>query len=346
MAITGNINGNFTVTEWTPEVNEIPNQSGFIKNYNYFNIQGTSQHSVVFDRNTAEVTLLPQVNRGARQGTVGKDRKVENFSIPLAFFKHSEYVVQEDVQGLRMPGTPDNPETLANVIATKLEDGRRNIDETHEYMMLQAIKGQSVTPDGAVLADMFDLFGLTQEVIDFELNTATTNVDAKIAQVKRYVSKNLNSGGTIQGIDIFCSTEFFDALIAHPKVREVYLNSVSNVRYQEDISNYMQWGVSDVFTYRGVRFLTYPHDFTLPDGTVERAIAEGDAHVVPRTSTSLFRGYVGPSDKLSGANQIGVPVFAYEYRDWKDEYHEIQFETAPLFFATKPKVLVKLVVGA
>ena len=341
MPITRDVSNISRIVDWTDEINEIPNQYGWVKNQGIFSVRPTTQTAIIFDKNEAETTLLPQVPRGTREATVGKDRKVETFSLPLAYFKHHDYITPEDIQSQRMPGTPDSPETLANVRITKLEDMRRAVDQTHEYMMIQALKGVSSTPDGAVLADMFTEFGVAQPTVDFDLGTAATNIDAKIAEVKRGVQANLRSGGTIQGIDIMCGETFFDKLIDHPKVREAYLNAASNTQYQRDISEYMPWGVSDVFVYRGVRFFTYPVTFLLPGGGTAQAVADSEAHVIPRVR-DLFRGYVGPNNKLSGANQAGREMFAYEFTDPKDEFHEMQVETAPLFFCTKPAVLYKL----
>lgn len=341
MAITRDVSNLNRIIDWTQEINEIPNQYGWVKNQGIFNVRPTTQTAIIFDKNEAETTLLPQVPRGSRETTVGKDRKVETFSLPLAYFKHSDYITPEDIQGQRMPGTPDQPETLANVRMEKLEDMRRAVDQTHEYMQIQALKGISTTPDGTVLANMFTEFGVAQPTVDFDLGTAATNIDSKIAEVKRGVTANLKSGGSIQGIDIMCGEGFFDKLIDHPKVREAYLNAASNAQYQRDISQYMPWGVSDVFVYRGVRFFTYPAVFLLPNGTSEQAVADQEAHVIPRVR-DLFRGYVGPNNKLGGANNFGAEMFAFEYTDPKDEYHELQVETAPLFFATKPGVLYKL----
>jgi len=341
MPITRDVSNISRITDWTQEINEIPNQYGWVKNQGIFSVRPTPQTAIIFDKNEAETTLLPQVPRGTREATVGKDRDVKTFSLPLAYFKHHDYITPEDIQSLRMPGTPDSPETLANVRITKLEDMRRAVDQTHEYMMIQALKGVSTTPDGATLADMFTEFSVAQPTVDFDLGTAATNIDAKIAEVKRGVQSNLKSGGTINGIDIMCGETFFDKLIDHPKVREAYLNAASNTQYQRDISEYMPWGVSDVFVYRGVRFFTYPATFLLPNGTTEKAVADSEAHVIPRVR-DLFRGYVGPNNKLSGANQSGREMFAYEFTDPKDEFHELQVETAPLFFCTKPAVLYKL----
>lgn len=341
MSVTRDPSNLYGLTEWTEQVVRIPNQYGFIKSQGYFNTDTTGQTAVVFDKSESTTTLLPRVNRGQRSPSVGKDRSVETFSIALPFFKHEEYITPEDLQGQRMVGTPDSPETLANARAIKFEDGRRAVDQTHEYMMIQAIKGVSIDPEGNTLADMYSLFNISQEVVDFEFTAATTEVYNLVSQVKRYVQANILSGNVIQGFDVFCSEQWFDAFVTHPSVKEAYLNWQSNARYREESSNYFNWGISDVFVYNGVRFMTYPAVFVKPDGTTETAIADGEAHVVPRAQ-GMFRGYYGPNDKLTGANQRGSELFAFEYRDPRDEFHEIMFETAPLFFATNPKVLVKL----
>lgn len=341
MPITRSFNDGNKVTEWTQEVNEIPNQYGFMRSQGYFRTQGTSQTAIVFDKNTTTITLLPQVSRRERNTTVGSDRKVETFSLPLAYFKHSEHITPEDIQGWRMPGTPDMAEALANVRVQKFADGRMAVDQTLEYMQIQAAKGISTTPDGAVLANMFTEFGISQEVQDFDLDNTSAVVNDKIAKLKRYISANAQSGGIIRGIDVYCGVNFFDVLVNHPSIKEAYLNWSSNAQYRQDQSMYMNWGVVDVFEHKGVRFMTYPAEFNLPNGTTAKVVGDDEAFVVPRMD-GLFRGYYGPANKLSLANQPGREIFAFEYTDQKDEFHDIEFETAPLYFCTKPKVLVKL----
>lgn len=329
------------VIEWTDEINEVENQYGMLNQAGVFDTRGTSQTAIIFDKNTHEITLLPDADRKTRQGSYGKDRTVETFSLPLAYFDHHDNITPDDIQGWRRPGTADMEEALDRVRAEKLTDLRLAVDQTHEYMKIQAIKGVSTTPSGTTLANMFTEFGISMKAIDFALGTSTTNVDAKVAELKRHITSNLKGIGPLQGIDVMVDESFFDKLISHPKLKEAYLNSQSNVQYQQDISNYMPWGVSDVFTYRGVRFLTYPAVFNKPDGTTENAFATDEGYSVIR-ARGMYRGYVGPSNKLTGANTVGREMFAFEYRDPKDEFHEMQVQTAPLFFATKPGAIVRV----
>lgn len=329
------------VIEWTDEINEVENQYGVLNSENIFDVKPTSQTAILFDKNTHTITLLPDADRKTRQPSYGKDRDTQTFSLPLAFFNHFDAVTAEDIQGWRKSGTADESEAVDAAIAEKLEDMRMAVDQTHEYMKIAAIKGVSITPEGTTLANMFTEFSISLKAVDFDLGTATTNVDAKIAEVKRHVASNLKGAGPLQGIDLLVDASFFDKLINHPKVKEVYLNSQSNTKYQNDLSKYMPWGVSDIFEMRGVRFMTYDATFNLPDGTTDTAFATDEGYTVIR-ARGMYRGYVGPNIKLSGANQPGAAMFAWQYRDPKDEYHEMQVQSSPLFFATKPGAIVRV----
>lgn len=343
MAITRSLENGFKLVDWTDEINNVGNNAGLISGLNLFRTQGISQTAVVFDKSYHDTTLLPQVSRRGKESTKGTDRKVETFSLPLAYFKHSDYITPEDVQAWRQPGTPDSAETMARVRLQKLEDMRAQVDQTTEYMKLQAVKGITASPDGVVMADMFQEFGITQKVIDFALGTSTTDIGRKISELKRYLQTNLRTGGVMGGKPVvIVDNEFFDKLVSHPELKQAYLYYNSNVNINRDATNaFMAWGSVDQFEYKGVVFMTYDHSFKLPDGTVEKAVDLNTGHVIPVVN-DLFRGYFGPSNKLSGVNSVGREMFAYEFTDPKDEFHEMQVETSPLYFVTQPQVLVKL----
>lgn len=333
----------FKTEEFTDAINQLENQYGYINSRNYFNMRSTSQTAVVFDVNKHNITLLPQVNRGDHSATQGKERDVETFALKLAYFKHQDRLMTEDIQGWRQPGA-EIEETLARATAEKLQDMRMAADQTNEYMKLQAFKGVFKTPDGKVVADMFNEFGVTQEVIDFDLGDNTTNVDGKIAELKRYIAKNIKQGGSINGVEVLVDPVFFDKLINNAQVRpayQYYLNSGAQ-RLRDDLSQYMSWGVMDFFEHRGVRFISYDATFNLPNGTTEDAIAANTGHAFALGARDLFRGYAGPSNKLSQANQPGREMFVRQYVDPRDEYVDFELEMAPLYFCTKPASLVKL----
>ena len=342
MPVTRTLSNGNQLIDWTDEIIKVDNQAGLIGSMNLFRTTGTSQTAIMFDKSYNDITLLPQTSRMGGQPTKGSDRKVDTFSLGLSYFKAVDYITNEDLQGIRMAGTPDQVEMMANKYNEKLEDLRARVDQTHEYMKLQAAKGVMKTPDGAVIADMFSEFGIVQEVMNFELGTNTTDVNKKISELKRYLQKNLKTGGTIQGINVVVDTEWFDKFVSHPTIREAYLQRQQGFNPIYDNTNqFMSFGSVDQWTYKGITFMTYDHTFKLPDGTTENAVDTNTGHVIP-VVRDLFRGYYGPSKKLSGANQVGKEMFAYEWTDPRDEYKEFEVETSPLYFATQPQVLVKL----
>ncbi|UZS00921.1 major capsid protein [Pseudomonas phage vB_PsaM_M1] len=344
MSVIRDYYNSFKTTEMTDAINEIENQYGYINSRNYFNMKSTGQTAIIFDVNKHDITLLPQVNRGDHSATQGKEREVDTFALKLAYFKHQDRLMTEDIQSWRQPGQ-EIQETLARATAEKLQDMRMAADQSTEYMKLQAFKGVFKTPDGKVVADMFTQFGVTQEEIDFVLGTSTTNVDDKIAELKRYIAKNVKQGGAISGVEVLVDPIFFDKLVSHPQIRDAwkfYQNSGTQ-RLRDDLANYMQWGVMDVFEHRGVRFMSYDATFNLPNGTTEQGIADDTGHAYGLGVRDLFRGYSGPSNKLSMANQPGREMFVRQYVDDRDEYVDFELEMAPLYFCTKPASLVKVI---
>lgn len=333
----------YKVTDFVDSIVETPLQYGYINSLNLFDVKSTNQLAIVFDKMMSTTTLLPQVQRGTKVTTQGKERDVETFALRLAYFKHADRLTNEDIQGWRAPGRTEE-ESIARATAEKMEDMRRAWDQTQEYMKLQALKGVFKTPDGTTMADMYTEFGITQTNLDFVLGTSTTDIDSKIRQLKGLIAKNVKNGGAIGGVQVLVDPLFYDKLISHPNVKnayQYYQNSGAQ-RLRDDMTDYMKWGIMDEFSHRGVSFVSYDATFNLPDGTTEDAFAAstGIAHALG--VKDLFRGYNGPSNKFSEANQPGQEIFMNTYLDDRDEWVEFEMEAAPLYFGTKPAAQIKV----
>lgn len=357
MAITRQLSNGQMLTDWTEEVNDVANQYGMLNGTGLFSGKGTSQLSVVFDKSYNQILLLEQTRRNAGPATKGVDRKVDTFSLALPYFLYQDYITPQDVQGLRAAGTPDTAESLANVIATKLEDARMVADQTREFMKLQAIKGITTDAGGGIIADMFDKFSLNSAnfAVDFDLGNASTDVDLKIAQLRRGVAGSAKTGGRIGKLEVMVTPEFFDALVNHPKIREAYLHySVTNnnsdvVRGNQ--STFMDWGVVDKFEHKGVLFYTYDATFVKDDGdgttTEIRGIGTGagyrdsgtkEGFTIIRGMRNLYNGLFGPQNTLQGANSVGSEIYLSQTTDTKDRYHELELEMSNLYYMTRPQV--------
>ena len=351
MTVVRNLTDNFGTTEHTDAIREFDNTFGVFNGLGLFQTRGTSQTSIIFDREYRTTTLLPETDRRTRDASYGSDRKVDQFALQLAFFNHFDAIHPDDIQSQIRPGDTGASvlETVDRLTAEKLEDCRLRVDQTHEYMKLEAVKGISVAPSGTVYANMFEKFGFTNnlgavgpQTFNFELDDPATDVDSKIAEYRRYVQSQAKGAGAITNWSVMVDPIFFDMLVRHRSVREAYLNASSNVRYQENYARFEAWGVTDIFTHRGVTFWTYPASFNLPDGTAKRAVEDGEGWSIVRAN-DLYRGFFGPANKLSMANTVGAEMYAWRFPDAKDERLEIQVQSAPLFFTTKPAMVARLV---
>lgn len=343
--ITRSLTNGSKLVDWTEEVNELDNQYGLINSMGLFSENGISQLSVVFDKNIVEHTLMSQSDRQGNRPTSIQGRKLETFSLATSYFNEVGQVTANDVQGIRDANTPDGARNIASAVTEKMIDMRVKMDQTKEYMKIQAIKGVTKDADGNILANMFDEFSISQKEVDFDLGTETTDVDAKIAEVKRYIAKNAKAGGAIGKIEILCDPEFFDKLVSHPSMRtayQYYQNSTVQL-LRDDLSTYETWGVTDTFEHRGVRFTAYDATFTLPSGSTEDAFDASTGFSIVKGMRGLYRGYNSPANTLSGANQVGSPLFAYETRDPSDKFINVEIEAAPLHVLMKPQVSVKVI---
>ena len=349
MAVTRSLSNGSTVVDWTDEINETPNQYGLFRNLGLFTGKGVGQRTVLFDINSSNNSMIPASNPVAQDGFKGKERDLNTYSLSLPYFKHVDYITPDDVQGWRMAGSPDKAEDLPNVRMEKMEDMKFNADQSIEYMMVNAIKGTTKDPEGNTLAAMNTILGTTQEEVDFALGTSSTNIDSKIAEIKRFVAKNAKTGGAIGKIEVPCSPEFFDALTQHPNMIAAY-NYYQNTGKQlnrDDLSMYEKWGVVDVFEHKGIRFFSYDAVFNQPDGTEVRAFGSSsgvslqEGYTIVRGMRNVYRAFYGPAYSLNDANKPGTEMYLREYRDPKDKFLEMELEMSPLFVLTRPLVSVK-----
>ena len=337
------------IIEHVGSINDLPVQEGYLNSLGLFRTEGVTQTAITFDLNTTKkASVLKQVNRRSRETTKPLEgQKVKQITLALTYFKDSDYVTPEDVQGHMVVGTDGQPtvqlESKARLVAEKLANLRARSDMTHEYLQVQAIKGKSVDPEGNVLADMFAEAGISRPELNFELNVNTTDVSAKIRELKSMVATSI-SGINANGIVLLVSGVFFDALVKHPSVAQRYmLFSSSNLnRAPTGADIFVEGGLQSTFTMDGVTFVTYDQVFTLPDGTTECAFKDGEGFVVLR-SKDVYRGWFGPANKLSYANTRGLRNYAFEYDNGRDEGFEIEVESAPLYIHTQPSAAIRVI---
>ncbi len=322
----------FSLASLTQGINLIPNKYGRINQLGIFTNRSITQRTVIVEEQKGKLVLLPTKPVGSPGSLYsGEKRKVRSFVVP--HIPYEAVITPDEIQGIRAFGSSSQEETVATVVARKLEDMRNSHAITLEYLRAGALRGQILDADGSVIYDLFESFGVTQKTVNFALNVATTKVKTKASEVRRHIEQNL-MGELFTGIRVLCSPEFFDALTSHDNVEKAFA--------------FYQGGevlVSDTrkgFAFGGLIFEEYLGSVVTPQGTVVRIIPEGEAIAFPEGTFNTFVTYFAPADFNETANTLGLELYAKIESQPFDRGYIIHTQSNPLPLCLRPGVLVRL----
>ncbi|MGW5960756.1 major capsid protein [Methylorubrum thiocyanatum] len=285
-----------------------------------------------------EITIIPDRERGGPGNkNLGTDRQETLVRIP--HFPLDDAITPSDLQNLMVYGNGYVLQTLANVYNRKLEAIRAKHDATHHHLDWGALHGLVTSASGRVLCDLFETFGITQSVVDFDLDNTATDVAAKNRALKAIIRKALR-GQPASGVRVLAGAGFFDRYVGHTSVKEALKS------YAGPTVNPAREDVADSFTFAGLTIERIDEDFRYrqPDGTfiTREAVADDEAIALP-LGTPLFKRYVAPPDSIQEANiPPAAKVFVSTDLLPHGKGQEIHTESNVLPICLRPDVIVKL----
>jgi len=284
------------------------------------------------------IAVLPQRERGAPASKhTGKKSERKFFEIP--HFPHTDTIKPSDLQNkFNLNPEGDKLDTLQELLAEKLEGHRDNHDQTREFLEAGALSGLVVDSEGNTIVDLFDAFGITQKVIDFDLNSATSKIGEHTRAATRHQKQNLR-GDTMASSVALCSTEFFEAFIQHPNVEKAYMYYLNGQQPMRD-------DVTDGFVFQGVKYIEYSDAVSALDSDgvyQDKLLVEaGSAICVPLGTSKSFSTYLGPADHINLVNKPGEAMYAQVTERDKGKGLDIDSESNVLPVCNRPELLVKL----
>lgn len=332
----------FTLTDWTEELNIIPNNWGTIQALGIFQEEPVAEHSVTFEKITKDGALIVDRVRGARHNE-NQDYKREVHSFVVPHFPLSDYISPNDIQGKRAYGNPGEAETIAAVRSRKMERIARNHAWTLEAARAQALTlGTVYAPNGTVSQSWFTEFNKTQTVVNFQFTSSTTDVMGAIEAVIAAIQDN---GGliTMTGVVVLCSRQFFSALIAHPSTKTAYQYYTTNGQVQplrerlaKTSADMQSLASHRMFDYGGVVFVEmrdqYNGNYLIPDNT---------AVAVP-TGTDYFRTYFSPANRFFTVNTLGERMYMFETPSIDGTEVKIDTESNHCSALMRPELVIKI----
>lgn len=323
----------FSAVSMTAAIQKLPHLPTRIRDLGLFRVEGVTTTSVAIEYANGSLKLLESKTRGGPHNQRKSDkRNVRSFStihLPV-----DDVVLPDEIQNVRQFGSDDAVRGVAQVVSGKLQVLRNDVESTVEHLRAGALKGVILDGDGTTeLFDLYDIFNLTEKSINFELGTTGTDVRAKCLELARHVETQLGAA-SYQRIHALCSQQFFDALIAHPKVQTAYERWESG-RFLRDDPRYTG------FTFGGITFEEYR-------GSVNgvKFIPDNTARFFPVGVPNLFIDYRAPGDFMSAVNTVGQDMYARSIVRHDDSGVDLMVESNPLPICTRPEVLVKGTVAA
>jgi hypothetical protein len=297
--------------------------------------KGVSTLSISLESIGSKIRLVPAKPRGGVPTVVtGEKRTLRQFS-PVHLPQQAA-ITADEVQNLRAFGSETDVQTVQTLVNERLDQMRLNIDVTMEWQRMGAIRGIILDADGVTeLDNMFTAFGVTQQVLDMQLDVDATNVKAKATAMARMVESELD-GLMYSGIRVLCSPEFFDALVAHPSVEAAY-DRYQDGAFLREQQRSMNGGGG--FFFAGVFWEEYRGQVG-----AQRFIPVGEAYAIPEGIPNLFATIFAPANYVESVNTIGLPYYAKQRLNERGTAVEMESQSNPLHVNTRPRAVIRLTI--
>jgi hypothetical protein len=318
----------FGVTSLTQAINDEPHQPMQIGSTGLFREDPISTTALFIERRGTTITLVPTAARGS-SGTGTPNDKARLIPITTVHLPQHDAVLADEVQNVRAFGSETELALVSSIVNRKLGKLRRNIDVTMEWQRIGAIKGQVLDADGTtVLLDMFETFGVTQQVKSLGFSTATNLMSLKIIEAKRLMEAALG-GLMYTGIHIYASPGWFDGFVGHASVQKAYDRYLEGQFLRSD--NRKGFAFADVVIeeYRG-------------RVSGKSFITDGDAFMLPLGVADMFSTSFAPADYMETVNTMGLPYYAKQEMMKYGKGIEIEAQSNPISICARPDAVLRL----
>lgn len=321
----------FSLIRMTDAVNKQPFKPGRIGAMGLFQEEGIDVLYASIEEKDGVLYLVPMKERGA-DPTQNKKEGRKLRMLPTVRLPVNDKLMASEVQGIRAFGSENQLETIQGKVNSKLMTMSQSIEATLEYQRVGAVKGIVYDADGSsVIHNLFTEFGITPyATVDFDLDTSanTGHIRTACHGIQRNIEDALGAA-PYSYVHAFVGKTFMDKLVAHAEVQAAY------ERWQNGQALRESWA-RRIFPYAGIMFEEYRGKV----GSVD-FFGDEEARFFPVGAPGLFRQLFGPADYIEAANTTGRPMYAKVTPDQKGRFIDIDVESNPVTYCTRPKVLMQ-----
>ena len=328
-------NDAFSVSQLTQTIIDIPRVPTRIGDMGLFREYGITTPTMMIERKGAHLSLVPTAPRGGVRNTIGSNNR-KLIPVATVHLPQGATVLADEVYGVRAFGSETEVESMQNLVREKMMQAKANLDLTLEYHRVGALKGKVMDADGVTeILDVYDLFGMTQQTMPWNIATASTTADPKqlCIDLKRKVRDALG-GRSYSRVRVMVSEGFFDKLIGHQNMKKAY------ERWQDGRFNREDQSTAD-FEFAGVVFSIYEGGTAGGD-----FIEDGFGYAMPEGVPNMFQTAFSPADYMETVNTLGLPYYAKQEVMKFNKGVEIETQSNPICLNTLPEAVIKLTAAA
>lgn len=289
--------------------------------------------NIFMDRINGKLTLIPTAPIGAPPAVLERDTR-DAVSLKTTYLPKRFRLYAHEVDGLRAFGSETELQAVQVEYSRRTQQLLDDMELTHEHHRLGALQGLLLDADGTtVIYDYATEFGETiPAAISFELDVSDTDVPAVCRQIKRGMAQS-SKGSFVPGTTVHAlvGDAFYDALIAHPSVKETYL--------QQQAANQLREQQGQVFGSFNVGGITF-HDYRGTDDGTTVAVLTDEAKFFPVGARNVFKVAYAPHQTMEFVNTPGQRVYAQNIPDRdRNMYTDGEIYSYPLYVCQQPRVL-------
>ena len=331
-------NTDFTLVDFTEEINLFPKVWSLISGMNLFDIHNIRTDLAQVEFVQEKIADIAARKRGGERNFVtSEDARTANLSVP--FFPLDRNIKAADIQSFRQYGTDAESKTLQSEVARVMARIRASQAQLNEKAMALAIQGIGLEGKAPGINYTYATeFGQTQPLAPVDFTAKTVDPRDTLEKLARKpIIKGAQDGTdshAAYNVVAFCGSDYFDALISHPLVVEAYAYFESKQEPLRKRLGMRSEGDSvRVFNTKGI---TYIEDIS---GNFPAA----EAFIIPMGMANMFRKYVSPADDAAYANTMGQDLYLFYKEDQFNRQYKVESETSMLCVNTRLDITVKSV---
>ena len=299
-----------------------------------FKIKRVKTRVVAFEENNGLLKLIKSGDPRNHDNYLNKSkRKVRFFEVPI--FPLNDTIEPEEVQDLKGFGVKAL-QGKAKLVLERITLLKTSHKYTQSFLKMGAIKGVIYDADGSVLYDLFDEFSITKKIVNFELDKEDTDVSEKCRMLTRHMEDHIR-GDRFEKVKVEVSEEFFDKLVAHPSVKEIYLGHKGAVaKFGGD--NRKNFEINNVI-FSENREKHIPED---EDAEPLRFVDANKGHAYPTKTTNTFYHVLAPAKFNEVVNTEGKEFYAKIKVEDFDIGYTLHTQSAALPLSVRPRCLIEV----